>query len=153
MKHLILLLSGIILFGTVSAQSHEVLIADYHNLTDQSFDGKYSGFLHNEDNPYRIDENGLVSGKHLTFHEGGALEGSGMYLEGVKHGAWLKYDEAGKLISSAYFNNGQKDGPWKIWDEQGTLRFEMHYKNGNRVKTWKVYDSKGDLVESKDYGK
>lgn len=153
MKHCFFLFASLIFTITLSAQSHEVLLADYHTLTDQSFDGQYSGFLHNHDSPYRVDDEGMVSGKHLTFHKDGALASSGMYLKGVKHGAWLKYDEAGKLISSAYYNNGQKDGPWKIWDENGTLRFEMNYKNGNRVKTWRVFDADGVLIESKDYGK
>lgn len=138
---------------TGNAQTHEILFAEHYALTDQSFDGKYSGFLHNNDTPYILDEMGMPSGKHITFYENGTIEGTGMYNRGVKHGVWVRYADNGTLISQAYYNDGKKDGPWKIWDEQGNLRFEMHYKNGKRVKTWNMYDENGELIETNDYGK
>jgi len=142
-------------FFSTAIWSQEVvmLFGEQYVMTDQSFDGKYSGFLHHSDSPYVVDEEGRITGEHFTFFESGEVESKGTFQKGDKHGSWQRFDQDGNKLSQAYYTFGVKDGPWKIWDENGTLRMEMHYKNGKRVKTWKVYNAEGMLEESKEYGK
>lgn len=148
-------LTTAILFATLTAfgQKDILLFGEDRQLADQSYGGKYTGHLFNDEEMIRIDESGLITGKHLTFYEGGAVESSGMYLRGEKHGAWSRYAEDGTILSQGYFTDGKKDGNWKVWDENGTLRAEMNYKNGARVKTWKIYNAEGELTEEKNYDK
>lgn len=151
MKVSVLLISSLFITLTVFGQKDILLFGEDRQLADQSYGGKYTGHLFSEEEVLRIDASGLISGKHLTFHEAGSIESSGMYLSGEKHGAWSRYAEDGTLLSQGYFTEGKKDGTWKVWDENGTLRAEMNYKNGARVKTWKIYDEEGNLTEEKNY--
>lgn len=151
MRSLVFLFLSVFLTTSLWSQEVVMLFGDQYVMTDQSFDGKYSGFLHHEDAPYTVDDDGLITGQHFTFYETGQIESKGTYQKGEKHGVWQRFDENGNKLSQAYYTYGAKDGPWKIWDEQGTLRMEMFYKNGKRAKTWKVYNEQGELVETKDY--
>lgn len=152
MKNIFLFTSALMLSSlSIQAQDVAILFGDHYHQTDQTFGGNYTAYQNANDVPYIVDDNGLITGKHLTFYDNGSLETKGTYLKGIKNGLWMSWDENGLTRTQAYYTNGMKDGNWKVWDENGTLRYTMHYKNGNRVKTWQVFDDKGAMIEEKQY--
>ncbi|MCA1763591.1 MAG: toxin-antitoxin system YwqK family antitoxin [Cryomorphaceae bacterium] len=96
-------------------------------------------------------ENGLKTGKLISFHANGALEETGMLIKDKRFGTWKKYSDSGKLLTEAHFVDGKKDGVWKVWDENGTLRLQFSYDQGKRVGSWLMYDAEGKLISEKEY--
>lgn len=152
MKRLILIC--VVIFGAAaysSAQNTKIVFDENYVETDRSFDGEYLVYADADSEPYRVDSEGRVSGKLITYHDNGAVETVGEMYKDMKNGLWTVWDENGNRVNEGNFIYGKKDGMWRVWDENGTLRYEMHYRKGKRVHTWKVFDENGALIEEMTY--
>jgi len=99
----------------------------------------------------KIDNEGVVSGKVLSFYENGNLNETGTLIGGEKHGSWLRYSDNGALLNQANYNRGKKHGIWKVWDAEGNLRMKYEYDDGKRIGEWVSYDSEGNIESTKNY--
>lgn len=143
---------SIFLLAALALQGQNVkLVFEQHYIEEESFDGQQLAFYDYNESPYSVDENGLMTGNWVSFHDNGNYESKGSLYKDQKNGVWRNWDTNGNLISEAHFHFGQKDGNWKIWSSEGTLLYDMHYDKGKRVKTWKVYNEAGELVDKKKY--
>ncbi|MCA1751369.1 MAG: toxin-antitoxin system YwqK family antitoxin [Cryomorphaceae bacterium] len=101
---------------------------------------------------YHLDEEGVASGKVISFYDSGSLEETGYLVKGKRSGNWNKYDEeTGSKTYEAHYIDGLKHGSWKVWDANGVLRIESYYDKGKRAGTWKMFDEEGNLFEQKQY--
>lgn len=142
----------LVLASTALHAQNVKLVFDQHYMEDdKSFDGQHLAYYDYNDNPYTVDDEGLITGNWASFHENGTYESKGSLFKGEKNGLWRNWDRNGNLISEAHFHYGQKDGNWKVWSPEGELLYDMYYDEGKRVKTWKVYNENGDLIDQKSY--
>jgi antitoxin component YwqK of YwqJK toxin-antitoxin module len=96
-------------------------------------------------------KNGQLHGDAKYFFETGQLMRTGTHENGLKTGKWITYNEAGVMVGLAFYNAGKKDGTWIAWDDNGKKRFEMNYKNDAKVGTWIQWDENGSLFSSKSF--
>src|SRR6056297_2354157 len=143
---LYLITTALILATTALYGQNVKLVFDQHYIEeDKGFDGQHLAFYDYNDQPYSVDDEGLVTGQYATFHENGMYASKGTLYKGEKNGLWRDWDNNGNLVSEAQFHYGQKDGNWKVWSKDGVLLYDMYYDKGKRVKTWKVYNKIGEL--------
>lgn len=143
------MLIGLALLAT--AQNTKIVFDANYVETGSTFDGEYLVLADGNAPTYTLNDEGLMTGKLVTYHNNGLVETVGGMYKGEKNGTWTSWNEAGNKINEGEFMYGAKDGLWRVWDDNGTLRYEMHYRNGKRVHTWKVYNEAGALVEEKSY--
>lgn len=115
----------------------------------------YTGILELTENGIKTAvvsiKNGQLHGDANYFFETGQLMRTGMHENGLKTGKWITYNETGLMVALAFYNAGKKDGTWIAWDDNGKKRFEMNYKNDTKVGTWIQWDENGVLFSSKSY--
>ena len=96
-------------------------------------------------------KNGQLHGEAKYFFETGQVMRTGFHENGLKTGKWITYNESGLMVGLAFYTAGKKDGTWIAWDDNGKKRFEMNYKNGEKVGTWIQWDENGALFSSKNF--
>lgn len=96
-------------------------------------------------------KSGQPNGEASYFFETGQLMRTGQHENGLKTGKWITYNESGVMVGLAFYTAGKKDGTWIAWDDNGKKRFEMNYKNGEKVGTWIQWDENGALFSSKNF--
>lgn len=96
-------------------------------------------------------KSGQLHGEAKYFFETGQLMRTGTHENGLRTGKWITYNEAGVMVGLAFYNAGKKDGTWIAWDDNGKKRFEMNYKNDEKVGTWIQWDENGALFSSKNF--
>ena len=90
--------------------------------------------------------------QYISHHDNGKIKEVGYFNEeGVITGQWIEYHENGTKVGQVEWVDGIKHGTWLIWDKDGTLRFEMYYSMGKRVGTWKQFDGDGKITSSKEF--
>ncbi len=145
-----MILGLVIMVGISVANAQNLSEIDQSKYTQLSNDGSDDVSYYADNATYKRSADGKVSASIKSFHDNGALDESGVLINGQKHGKWMKYNEAGELVSEGYYNLGQKDGIWKVW-EGDVLRIHMEYNNGQRVGKWLMYDADGNVTSEKDY--
>ena len=115
----------------------------------------YSGSLELNENGIKTAvveiKNGELHGEAKYFFESGQVMRTGKHENGLRTGKWITYNEAGVMVGLAFYSAGKKDGTWIAWDDNGKKRFEMNYKNDEKIGTWIQWDENGALFSSKSY--
>lgn len=115
----------------------------------------YSGTLELSENGIKTAvleiKNGQLHGEAKYFFETGQLMRTGTHENGLRTGKWITYNETGLMVGLAFYIAGKKDGTWIAWDDNGKKRFEMNYKNGEKTGTWIQWDENGELFSVKNY--
>ena len=115
----------------------------------------YTGVLELSENGIKTAvveiKDGELNGDAKYFFETGQLMRTGKHEDGLKSGKWITYNESSVMVGLAFYNAGKKDGTWIAWDDNGKKRFEMNYKNGEKTGTWIQWDENGALFSSKSF--
>jgi len=57
----------------------------------------------------------------------GAIQSTGLLLEGEMHGDWSFYRKDGSLMRSGSFDRGTQVGVWRTFDRDGSLVKETRF--------------------------
>jgi antitoxin component YwqK of YwqJK toxin-antitoxin module len=152
MKKTILILTGLMLFGSSFCQINLGDDGLYYDKNQQLFSGNYKEFYDNGQLKQDMTLiSGKIDGKVSLWYRSGTLKENRMFQAGLRNGLWVSYSETGIKTGEASYKDDQKDGPWKIWDENGVLRYDMFYKKGQKSGLWIMYDANGNKTDEKRY--
>src|SRR4051812_32392699 len=81
----------------------------------------YTGVLELDENGVKTSilsiKNGQLHGEAKYFFDTGQLMRAGSHENGLKTGKWITYNESGIMVGLAFYNAGKKDGTWIAWDD------------------------------------
>lgn len=85
------------------------------------------------------------------------LEGSGEYLDGLKHGHWV-YSFQDRKICEGEYVRGKRNGLWTYWYAYGSKSGECYFKDG-KMNGWciawhpnGVKASEGEKIDDQQHG-
>lgn len=156
MKKSVLILSSILLFGGLNAQTLNDKGLYVETTPDvELYNSKlFNGIVTKTQNGIKTDftvKEGVIDGPANYYYASGKLMESGMFTKGQKDQKWVRYSESGAVSAIAFYALGKKTGTWLVFDDNGKKRFEMNYTNGEKTGVWTNWDENGIVVNSKDY--
>ena len=85
---------------------------------------------------YAIEESKPFTGKMVTYHCNGIVEGATEFKDSKRTGKMETFYDSGNLKVQHYENEKHETfGPIQIWNEDGTVAFQGEFKAGKMYKT------------------
>jgi len=89
---------------------------------------------------------------YTEYHENGQLKIEGNFDDnGLRTGRWISYYENGLTWSESYYVAGKKDGHSVTFFPNGKVRYIGEYKNDEKIGRWTFKDEEGNVVDEKSY--
>ena len=96
-------------------------------------------------------ENGVATGKWLTFYQDGNIKSIENWKAGKLNGKYILYGKNRKKTIEEYYTDGIDNGIYLIFHDNGVPYIVGSFKNGKPSGKWLYYDSHGKLYGNNDF--
>ena len=100
---------------------------------------------------YENFEDGILSGKVVTYDPKGNVKTQVTYKSGLLDGEAVFFHSPSVLDTTAIFSYGKLNGPLKMFSTDNVPLIEGAYKNNKRENTWKFFYKTGDIKTTVTY--
>ena len=91
----------------------------------------------------RFDEQGLRTGRYVSYHPNDVVQARGDYVEDQPDGWWRYYRADGSMVREGAWERGRQSGLWRYYYASGARQMEGLYVDNEMVGPWQVWDPQG----------
>jgi hypothetical protein len=85
-------------------------------------------------------------GPTVSLYKSNRVEAMGQYDEGMRTGKWVTFNEAGVRVGETEFTANDYNGRRIGYNDNGTLKFDEVWVNGKRQGPQKSFDAAGNVT-------